>query len=467
MPRGPFSYTAQWGRGLCFATRFTTMVMNETTTKIFPYLERLLDGEEVEWKTLGEVAELYAGLSGKNKEHFQKGNAPYVTYKNIFENLAVDSSILEMVSIEADERQHAIKYGDILITGSSENIEEVGMASVVTFHPETEIYLNSFSFGIRFHSAIQLSPEFTKYLFRSDLLRKQIMKTASGVTRFNVSKKKFLAITLPVPPLRVQARIVEILDKFTQLEAQLEAELQAELEARRKQYAYYRDQLLNFSQYSPLNVNIEWKTLGEIMEIVTDFTAAGSFASNAQNVRYLQEPNYALLVRTTDIKQGFKATDKFVYVDQHAFEYLWRVNLDKECIILPNVGNCGEVYHSSPSILPYTKCVLGPNAILVRSEKVSNKFLFYLFQAAYFQKELAKITSTAGQGKFNKTNLKQINLPIPPLSEQRRIVDILDHFDTLTNSISEGLPKEIALRRKQYAYYRDALLSFPRPEVSA
>lgn len=217
----------------------------------------------------------------------------------------------------------------------------------------------------------------------------------------------------------------------------------------------------------PLNVNIEWKTLGEIMEIVTDFTAAGSFASNAQNVRYLQEPNYALLVRTTDIKQGFKATDKFVYVDQHAFEYLWRVNLDKECIILPNVGNCGEVYHSSPSILPYTKCVLGPNAILVRSEKVSNKFLFYLFQAAYFQKELAKITSTAGQGKFNKTNLKQINLPIPPLSEQRRIVDILDHFDTLTNSISEGLPKEIALRRKQYAYYRDALLSFPRPEVSA
>ena len=204
------------------------------------------------------------------------------------------------------------------------------------------------------------------------------------------------------------------------------------------------------------------------MEIATDFTAAGSFASNAQNVRYLQEPNYALLVRTTDIKQGFKSTEKFIYVDQHAFEYLWRVNLDKECIILPNVGkNCGEVYHSSPTILPYKNCVLGPNAILVRSEKASNKFLYYLFQAEYFQKELAKITSDAGQGKFNKTNLKQIILPLPPLSEQRRIVDILDRFDTLTNSISEGLPKEIALRRKQYEYYRDALLSFPRPEATA
>ena len=436
---------------------------NAKNTTLFPYLERLLEGEEVQWKTLGEVAELYTGLSGKNKEHFKKGNAPYVTYKNIFENLAVDSSILEMVRIEADERQHSIKYGDILITGSSENIEEVGMASVVTFHPETGIYLNSFSFGIRFHPTVQLSPEFTKYLFRSDLLRKQIMKTASGVTRFNVSKKKFSAITIPIPPLRVQARIVEILDKFTQLEAELEAEL----EARKKQYAYYRDQLLNFSQCPPLNVNIEWKTLGEVMEIVTDFTAAGSFASNAQNVRYLKEPNYALLVRTTDIKQGFKSTEKFIYVDQHAFEYLWRVNLDKECIILPNVGNCGEVYHSSPTILPYKNCVLGPNAILVRSEKASNKFLYYLFQAEYFQKELAKITSDAGQGKFNKTNLKQIKLPIPPLSEQRRIVDILDRFDTLTNSISEGLPKEIALRRKQYEYYRDALLNFPRAEVTA
>ena len=73
------------------------------------------------------------------------------------------------------------------------------------------------------------------------------MKTASGVTRFNVSKKKFSAITIPIPPLRVQARIVEILDKFTQLEAELEAEL----EARKKQYAYYRDQLLNFSQCPP------------------------------------------------------------------------------------------------------------------------------------------------------------------------------------------------------------------------
>ncbi len=406
---------------------------NAKNTTLFPYLERLLEGEAVEWKTIGEVAELYTGLSGKNKEHFKKGNAPYVTYKNIFENLAVDSSILEMVRIEADERQHSIKYGDILITGSSENIEEVGMASVVTFHPETGIYLNSFSFGIRFHPTVQLSPEFTKYLFRSDLLRKQIMKTASGVTRFNVSKKKFSAITIPIPPLRVQARIVEILDKFTQLEKELEAEL----EARRKQYAYYRDQLLNFSQYPPLNVNIEWKTLGEVAEI-------GTGNSNRQDEA--EEGLYPFYVRSKNILRS--STYQF----------------DETAIIIPGEGGIGDIFHYTEG-----KYALHQRAYRIKvntENELFPKFLFYYMTNAFKPFILARCVGATATS-IRKPMLTDFPIPLPPLSEQRRIVDILDRFDTLTNSISEGLPKEIALRRKQYAYYRDALLSFPRPEVSA
>lgn len=406
---------------------------NAKNTTLFPYLERLLEGEAVEWKTIGEVAELYTGLSGKNKEHFKKGNAPYVTYKNIFENLAVDSSILEMVRIEADERQHSIKYGDILITGSSENIEEVGMASVVTFHPETGIYLNSFSFGIRFHPTVQLSPEFTKYLFRSDLLRKQIMKTASGVTRFNVSKKKFSAITIPIPPLRVQARIVEILDKFTQLEKELEAEL----EARRKQYAYYRDQLLDFSQYPPLNVNIEWKTLGEVAEI-------GTGNSNRQDEA--EEGLYPFYVRSKNILRS--STYQF----------------DETAIIIPGEGGIGDIFHYTEG-----KYALHQRAYRIKvntENELFPKFLFYYMTNAFKPFILARCVGATATS-IRKPMLTDFPIPLPPLSEQRRIVDILDRFDTLTNSISEGLPKEIALRRKQYAYYRDALLSFPRPEVSA
>lgn len=403
---------------------------NAKNTTLFPYLERLLEGEAVEWKTLGEVAELYTGLSGKNKEHFKKGNAPYVTYKNIFENLAVDSSILEMVRIEADERQHSIKYGDILITGSSENIEEVGMASVVTFHPETGIYLNSFSFGIRFHPTVQLSPEFTKYLFRSDLLRKQIMKTASGVTRFNVSKKKFSAITIPIPPLRVQARIVEILDKFTQLEAELEAEL----EARKKQYAYYRDQLLNFSQCPPLNVNIEWKTLGEVAEFKRGQTIVQKTAQTGVYpvISGGQQPAY--------------------YIDQY--------NRTGQTITVAGSGAyAGFVMFWDEPIF-----VSDAFSIKTDEEVVLSRYVFHFLLNK--QSSIFNLKRGAGVPHVYAKDLAAFSIPLPPLSEQRRIVDILDRFDTLTNSISEGLPKEIALRRKQYEYYRDALLNFPRPEVT-
>lgn len=436
--RSPHLYFSVCRRPQRRGTPSTYKAMNNAkNTTLFPYLERLLEGEAVEWKTLGEVAEFKRGQTITQKTA-QEGAYPVIS----------------------GGQQPAYYIDQYNRTGQTITVAGSGAyAGFVMFWNEPIFVSDAFS--IKANEEVLLP----RYVFHF-LLNKQNsifnLKRGSGVP--HVYAKDLAVFSIPIPPLRVQVRIVEILDKFTQLEA----ELAAELEARKKQYVYYRDQLLNFSQYPPLNVNIEWKTLGEVMEIVTDFTAAGSFASNAQNVRYLQEPNYALLVRTTDIKQGFKSTEKFIYVDQHAFEYLWRVNLDKECIILPNVGkNCGEVYHSSPTILPYKNCVLGPNAILVRSEKASNKFLYYLFQAEYFQKELAKITSNAGQGKFNKTNLKQIKLPIPPLFKQRRIVDILDRFDTLTNSISEGLPKEIALRRKQYEYYRDALLNFPRAEVTA
>ncbi len=417
-----------------------------------PFLERLLDGEKVEWKTLGEVAELYSGLSGKKKEHFQKGNAPYVTYKNIFENLAIDSSILEMVSIESNERQHAIKYGDVLITGSSENIEEVGMTSVVTFHPETEIYLNSFSFGIRFHSAIQLSPEFTKYLFRSDLLRKQIMKTASGVTRFNVSKKKFSAITLPIPPLRVQSRIVEILDKFTQLEAELEAEL----EARNKQYDFYRNRLLDFALRDDLKGQVEWKTLGEV------FNTRNGYTPSKANEDFWQDGTIPWF-RMDDIR----ANGRILY--------------DSALHITPQAVKRNGLFKAN-SILLATTATIGEHALLrqnaLANQQLTNfeikeefrellvpKFAFYYF---FIIDEWCK--ANARQNNLPSVNVQKLRkepFPLPPLSEQRRIVDILDRFDTLTNSISEGLPREIALRRKQYEYYRDALLRFPQPTPTA
>ena len=246
----------------------------------------------------------------------------------------------------------------------------------------------------------------------------------------SVDTQQLMELHFPLPPLRVQARIVEILDKFTQLEAQLEAELQAELEARRKQYAYYRDQLLNFSQYPPLNVNIEWRTLGEVCKI-----------KNGKDYKHLSHGDIP------------------VYGSGGIMKYVDEATYNQPSVLIPRKGSLNNLFYVDTPFwnvdtIYYTE---------INTNHILPKFLYHYLAT----RELEKMNLAGGVPSLTQTTLKTIPIPLPPLSEQRRIVDILDRFDTLTNSISEGLPKEIALRRKQYAYYRDALLSFPRPEVSA
>lgn len=224
----------------------------------------LLQGVEVEWRMLGDISEIYGGLSGKNKADFDNGNAQYISYKNIFDNIDIDFDTFDSVKVSASESQHEVRYGDVLFTGSSETADEAGMSSAVTRNFDGKVFLNSFSFGVRFNDDIQMTPEFSKYLFRSHFMRTQISKTASGVTRFNVSKERFKKLQVPIPPIKIQAEIVRILDNFTELTAELKAELKAELTARKKQYNYYRDQLLSFEEGG-----VEWKALGEITEINT------------------------------------------------------------------------------------------------------------------------------------------------------------------------------------------------------
>lgn len=173
----------------------------------------------------------------------------------------------------------------------------------------------------------------------------------------------------------------------------------------------------------------EQRELGEVIENVTDYVAAGSFASLRENVVYKSYPDYAQLVRTADLKSDFNNASP-VYVDKRAFDFLYRVDLSKESIVLPNIGNCGEVYYISPDQLPYERNVLGPNAILVRSDSSSNKFLSILFQGENFQEKLKLIVSPNGQTKFNKTELKQIQLIFPnDINEQNQIGQFFSNLD--------------------------------------
>lgn len=206
-----------------------------------------MDGKPVETRKLGEIGFLFGGLTGKTKKDFtDNGNAKFVQYTNIYNNRAVDFSNLGNVSVGENERQNAIQYGDILITCSSETLRDCGMTSAVLNHPAGNVYLNSFCFGWRSNGTVDLMPQFMSYLMRSRSCRKQIIKTANGVTRFNVSKSAFKQIELPVPSLATQERVVDILDRFDALTTSLTDGIPAEIAMRREQYEYYRSRLLDF-----------------------------------------------------------------------------------------------------------------------------------------------------------------------------------------------------------------------------
>jgi type I restriction enzyme S subunit len=206
------------------------------------------NSERVRWATLSDIGYLYNGLSGKSKIDFQGGNARFVPYVHVFNKLSLATLPDTRVKIGENERQNRVRYGDVLFTASSESVAEVGMSSGVTVEPAEPLYLNSFCFGFRPNDANELNPEFANHLFRSNVMRRQIIKTANGVTRINISKEPFRAIKLPIPEPAEQERIADLLNRFEALVDDISVGLPGEIGARRQQYEFYRDRLFSFEE---------------------------------------------------------------------------------------------------------------------------------------------------------------------------------------------------------------------------
>ena len=378
----------------------------------------------VEYSTLGSLGKFYGGLSGKSKDDFSGGNAKFLTYMNIFLNPSLKLDVADKVKIGENEKQNKVVYGDVIFTGSSEKQNECGMSSVLTEEASEDIYLNSFCFIFRLDNLELFKPDFLKHLFRSAELRKQINRTASGVTRFNVSKKKMEHVSIPVPPLPVQEEIVRILDNFTELTA----ELTAELTERKKQYEYYRDRLFSGqdSLYEPLS------TLADI----------GTGSSNTNEG--LEIGDYPFFVRSKDIR----------WKNEYQF--------DETAIITSGDGvGVGKIFHYIEG-----KYALHQRAyrIHVTNERLIPKF-FYHYMKLTFLRYIEKNAVNSSVTSVRRPMMDKYPVPLPPLAEQQRIVDILDRFDTLCNDISSGLPAEIKMRQQQYEHYRDKLLSFKKLEA--
>ena len=394
-----------------------------------PFLARLLDGEKVEWKTLGEVGTFVRGTSFQ-KKHFVEKGVGCIHYGEIYTryNLFAKETI-SYLNEEIANKARKAGYGDLIIATTSENDDDV-CKSVAWLGSENIVVSNDACY---YHHT--LNPKYVAYFFRTDDFQRQKRTYITGTKVKRVNANDLAKITIPVPPLRVQSRIVEILDKFTQLEAELEAEL----EARNKQYDFYRNRLLDFALRDDLKGQVEWKTLGEVCE-------------NLDSQRRPITSNK----RIKGIYPYYGASGIVDFVESYIY--------DGDYLLVSEDG-ANLLARNTPIAFSISgKTWVNNHAHVLKFDTYEGrKFVEYYLNHI----DLKPYISGAAQPKLNQNNLNSIPIPLPPLSEQRRIVDILDRFDTLTNSISEGLPREIALRRKLYEYYRDALLNFPQPTPTA
>ena len=179
--------------------------------------------------------------------------------------------------------------------------------------------------------------------------------------------------------------------------------------------------------------------------VITDFVASGSFADLRKNVEYLDEPDYAMLVRTADLSQKNMNIAR-VYVSKHSYDFLKNSNLVGGEIILPNIGaSIGDVYMVPPDL--YDRMTLAPNSILLRT-KYNDKFFYFYFSGKSGRESLEIIGQAAAQGKFNKTDLRQLKVVVPPLSEQEAIVVYLEKRCSAIESQISKIERQIELLKE-------------------
>jgi type I restriction enzyme S subunit len=370
----------------------------------FNFIEKLLDGVEVEWQPLEQVAKI---KHGKDWKGLGVGDIPVYGSGGIMGYVDTYSYNKPTVLIPRKGTITNIFY----IESPFWNVDTI-------YYTEID--------------NTKAIPKFFYYYMKTI----NLLALDAGTGRPSLTQAILNKIEIPIPPLNIQAEIVRILDAFTALTA----ELTAELTARKKQYNYYRDQLLSFEEGE-----VEWKTLGDIGEVRMCKRILKNQTSETGDI-----PFY---------KIGTFGKEPNAYISQEIFnEYKARYSY-------PRIG---EVLISASGTIGRAVIFDGKDAYFQDSNiiwiennesQALNKYLFYFYKIANWN-----VAEGGTIQRLYNDNLRKMKIPIPPLAEQTRIVAILDKFDALTHSITEGLPREIKLRQQQYEYYRDLLLSFPKPE---
>ncbi|MCR8646987.1 restriction endonuclease subunit S [Leptospira interrogans] len=384
-------------------------------------MEKLLKGAKVEWKALGEViiSNTGGGTPSKAKSEYWNGEIPWASVGD----LSIDGHFIKKT------RNHVTSEG--LKDSSSNLISKGDVIVAVKISPGKmkiagiDLAINQDLRGLKLKD--EISAKFLNYYFQILILQ------GTGTIVKAITSKDLEKIQIPIPPLPVQVEIVRILDAFTELTT----ELTAELTARKKQYNYYRDQLLSFDEGE-----VEWRALGETLVRTkgTNITAG--------QMKELNKYGAPLKV--------FAGGRTVAFVN---FEDIPAKDVNREpSIIVKSRGVIEFEYYDKP--FSHKNEMWSYHS---KNEGINIKYVYYFLKMnePYFR----SIGSKMQMPQIATPDTDKFQIPIPPLAEQERIVAILDKFDALTSSISEGLPREIRLRQKQYEHYRELLLSFPKAEV--
>jgi len=406
------------------------------------YRDYLLKFEnKVEKSKLSEVATIKAriGWQGLTKEEYLITGNYYLITGTDFQNGEINLKNCYYVNEERyiQDKNIQLKNDDVLVTKDG----TLGKVAYVS-NLDKPATLNSGIFVIR---SIDTNKLLNRYLFhylKAPYLMKYAQNKLTGGTIKHLNQNVIVDFEIPLPPLEVQKRIVEVLDNFEKICNDLNIGLPAEIEARQKQYEFYRNFLLTFKEDS-VNSLRQDKTRQDIYRLLT-------YVFGYINL----EMGEILKIKNGSDYKKFNLGDIPVYGSGGIINYIGTYIYDKESVLIPRKGSIGNLFYVEKPFWTVDTIFY----TIINKEIVIPKYLYY-----YLSKlNLEKLNTAGGVPSLTQAVLNKIIIPLPPLEEQQRIVDILDRFDKLCNDISEGLPAEIEARQKQYEYYREKLLSFKK-----
>lgn len=413
------------------------------------FIENLIGDEKVEWLTLGEVCEFSRGKFLSKKDN-GLGYEPMILYGELYTTYGNNiNNVFSRTSKEKAQKATIAKNGDLLLPISS-TTKEAKIGKVSALMTNFDVYCG----GDILVLSHKQNPSFLTYYLNSKIFERFKMDCVNGTTIMHLSPSKLAKTKIPIPPLQAQREIVRILDAFTLLTA----ELTAELTARQKQYEYYRDKLLSFDELDKNGGGYELKMLGEVGKLIRgnglqkkDFTDFGVPA-----IHYGQIYTY----------YGTFTYKTKSFVSHELAKKLKKVDCGD--VILTNTSENFVDVGKAVAYFGQEQAVTGGHATIFKpSDKILSKYFVYYTQTSFFLNEKRKYAKGTKVIDISTKDMSKIQIPIPPIEKQREIVEILDKFETLTNDIKEGLPREIELRQKQYEYYRDLLLDFEDMEIGA